>query len=132
MEPRRQTHSQPFLESAPSIAPVFLDLTKKTIRAKEGQVVNLSAEPRLTEPATFQWFYGSIAMFEEVPLKGQTHHTLSFTVRPKASSGHFRCRAETASGHVFLSRWFLVLIDAVKPQPRSIKFRVGRSSSSRY
>lgn len=132
MEPRRPIRAQTFLESAPSIPPVFLDLTKKTIRAVAGQTVNLATEPNLTEPASFQWFYGSASMLKEVQLKGQTAPTLSFVVKPGAVSGHFRCRAETQSGHVFLSGWFLVLVEAAKVQPRSIKFRAGRSSSSRY
>jgi hypothetical protein len=132
METRRDSRLQPFLESAPSIPPVFLDLSKKTIHAVVGQAVNLAAEPNLTEPASFQWFYGSASMLKEVPLKGQTNPTLGFVVKPGAVSGHFRCRVETQSGHVFLSGWFLVLVEAKRPQPRSIKFRAGRSSSSRY
>jgi hypothetical protein len=131
METRRDFRSQPFHESAPCIPPVFLDLSKKTVHAVEGQVVNLAAEPSLTEPANFQWYYGSASMLKEVPLKGQTGSTLSFVLKPGAVSGHFRCRAETQSGQVSLSRWFLVLVESKKPQPRSIKFRAGRSSSSR-
>jgi hypothetical protein len=132
MEPRIPNRSKVFLESVHSVPPVFRDLTKSTIRAVEGTLVTLESDPNVTEPTTFQWYYGSKSMLKEVPLKGQTNQTLSFVVSQKAVSGHFRCRAETQSGHVFLSKWFLVLIEATKPKPRSIKFRAGRSSSTRY
>lgn len=121
----KQSVRGPFCEYGIDYVPVFAEREKATFDVPAGQSVTLHSNPRLAEPARFEWIYFTASLRVETLIPGQTQSSLLFKVGPATRSTHFRCKVTTESGAVHLSRWFFVRVPKPEKQRKVIRTRTG-------